>query len=170
MRRALHSRSPPARLLTPAVPFCHLTFSVVRGPIPRYERTKVPLGTLGAAFRQRRWSRGLEQLQAASEIGVSAATYCAWETNRREPALRHLPTAIRFLGFDWRQPPTSIGAQIHQARTAAGLSIRELAVRLRADPTTVRGWEAGLHAPSRRSVVIINEWLADVSTSDRKTT
>ena len=53
---------------------------------------------LGAAFRVRRWSRGLEQREAAAEIGVSIATYRGWETNRYEPDLRHVPAAIRFLG------------------------------------------------------------------------
>jgi len=60
---------------TPAVPFCHLAFSAPRPAIRRYERIRVPEGTLGAAFRERRWSRGLEQWEAAEEIGVSVATY-----------------------------------------------------------------------------------------------
>lgn len=41
-------------------------------------------GTLGAAFRTRRWSRGLDQKQAAEEIGVSVKTYAGWETNCQE--------------------------------------------------------------------------------------
>jgi transcriptional regulator with XRE-family HTH domain len=132
------------------VPFCHLTFSAARPVLRRYERTKVPEGTLGAAFRERRWSRGLEQWQAAEQIGISVATYRNWEVNRSEPDLRHIPAAIRFLGFDWRLSDASLGARIGLARTAAGLSIKQLAARLGADPSTVSGWETGLHTPSKR--------------------
>jgi hypothetical protein len=56
------------------VPFCQLTFLSVRPPLRHYERVKVPEGTLGAAFRTRRWGRGLEQREAAKEIGMSVAT------------------------------------------------------------------------------------------------
>lgn len=36
--------------VTPAVPFCHLSFSASRPVERRYERVKVPAGTLGANF------------------------------------------------------------------------------------------------------------------------
>jgi transcriptional regulator with XRE-family HTH domain len=89
------------------VPFCHLTFSAPRPAGRRYERAKVPAGTLGAAFRERRWSRGLQQREAAEEIGVSVATYRGWEVNRSVPTVKHLPDAIAFLGFDWRDSSDS---------------------------------------------------------------
>jgi DNA-binding transcriptional regulator YiaG len=134
-------------------------FLAVRPPLRRYERLKVPEGTLGAALRVRRWSRGLEQMEAAQEIGVSVATYRGWETNRRQPDLRHIPAAILFLGFDWRERGASLGEAIRYARTAAALSIRELAAMLRVDPTTLRAWEAGLHKPSSISVARVHDWL-----------
>jgi transcriptional regulator with XRE-family HTH domain len=155
-------RSLPLGFFIPAVPFCHLTLLVVRPPLRRHERIKVPEGTLGAAFRARRWSRGLEQWEAALEIGVSVNTYCAWETNRRQPDLRYIPPAIRFLGSDWREPGQSLGERIRHKRTAAGLSIRQLAALLGADATTVKSWEAGLHAPSARSAARIHNWLQGV--------
>jgi transcriptional regulator with XRE-family HTH domain len=87
-----------------------LTFLAGQPPLRRYERVKVPERTLAAAFRARRWSRGLEQREeAAAEIGVSVNIYCGWETNRGRPDLRHIPAAIRFLGFDWREPGTTLG-------------------------------------------------------------
>src|SRR3990170_6866938 len=137
---------------TPAVPFCHRTFSVGRPVLRRYERTKVPDGTLGAAFRVRRWSRGVDQKQAAQEIGVSVKTYCGWETNRSEPDLSNIPAAIRFLGFDWRPQSVILGERIRRARTAAGLSIKALAAVVGLDPSTVGECETGLRKPSRRSV------------------
>jgi transcriptional regulator with XRE-family HTH domain len=141
------------------VPFCHLTFSGGRPVLRRYERTKVPEKTLGAAFRTRRWSRGLDQKQAATEIGISVKTYAGWETNSREPDLRSIPAAIRFLGFDWRPQGVTLGARIRRARTATGLSLTELATFLKTDPATIGGWETGLHAPSNRSLVKLEEWL-----------
>jgi DNA-binding transcriptional regulator YiaG len=141
------------------VPFCHLSFSATRPAIRRYERVKVPAGTLGAAFRERRWSRHLEQWQAAHEIGVSVDTYRAWETNRRRPELRHLPAAICFLGFDWRKAASSLSEQIRRARTAAGMSIRELAAIFRVDPATLRAWEVGVHAPTAHAADLIVRWL-----------
>lgn len=109
------------------MPFCHLAFSASRPAKRRYERAKVAAGTLGAAFRERRWSRGLEQWQAAKEIGVSVATYRNWEVNRSVPAVKHMPGAIAFLGFDWRISNDSFGNQVRSTRTQRGLSIRRAA-------------------------------------------
>ena len=125
----------------------------------------MPEGTLGAAFRARRWSHGLDQKQAAEEIGVSTKTYCGWERNRSEPDLRNIPTAIRFLGFDWRPEGDNLGARIRRARTAAGLSIAQLAAHLETDSSTVRGWETGLHQPSNQSTMKIKEWLPRIAGS-----
>jgi DNA-binding XRE family transcriptional regulator len=86
----------------------------------RSGRANISAETLGAAFR--RWSCGLQQRQAAAEIGISVATYCNWETNRSEPDLRNIPAAIQFLGFDWRPQGKTLGARLRRARTAAGLS------------------------------------------------
>ena len=145
------------------MPFCHLTFLAARPVARRYERTKVPEGTLGSAFRARRWSRGLDQEKAAAEIGISVKTYCGWETNRRKPDLRHIPAGIRFLGFDWRPPGLSLGARIRRARTAAGLSITRLAALIEADPSTVSEWENDLRTPSGRSTEKLERWLSIVA-------
>lgn len=119
----------------------------------------MPEGTLGAAFRTRRWMLGLDQKLAAEEIGVSVKTYCGWETNRSEPDLRNIPAAIRFLGFDWRPQGASLAARVHRARTAAGLSIRALAAIVGLDPSTMGECETDLRKPSRRSVAKLEEWL-----------
>lgn len=144
----------------PAVPFCHLAFLVDRPVVPRYERAKVAEGTLGAAFRDRRWSLRLEQRETAAQLGVTVATYRNWEMNRSEPDLRHIPAAIRFLGFDWRKFGDRIGDQVWQARTAAGLSIKDLSRILDSDESAICKWEAGLSLPSRRSLSKIRWWLS----------
>jgi len=141
------------------VPFCHLTFSAPRPALRRYERTKVPAGTLGAAFRERRWSRRLEQWQTAAEIGVSVATYRGWEVNRAAPTVKHLPGAIAFLGYDWRDADESFGNRLRHGRTAAGMSIKELAAVLRVDPSTIQKWETSLHIPSTRYRARLDDWI-----------
>jgi DNA-binding transcriptional regulator YiaG len=148
------------------VPFCHLTFSAARPPKHRYERAKVPVCTLGGKFRERRWQLGLEQHEAADKIGVSLAAYRSWETNRQKPDLRNVPAAIRFVGFDWRIQGASLGDQIRHARTAAGLSLRQLATQFGADPTTVREWEVGLHMPSKKWLVKVRVWLRSATADE----
>jgi len=138
-------------------------FSAPKPPIRRYERAKVPAGTLGAAFRERRWSRGLEQWEAAKQIGVSVATYRGWEVNRAAPTVKHLPGAITFLGFDWRDSNDSFGVQIRMTRTRRGLSIREAASELGIDPSTLRRWEVGDGLPSAALRRAIETWLADAT-------
>jgi transcriptional regulator with XRE-family HTH domain len=120
----------------------------------------VPEGTLAAVFRERRSSRGQEQRAAAAEIGVSLATYRGWEANRTTPDLRNIPAAIGFLGFDWRPAGVSLSDRLRRARTAAGLSIKELAALLGSDPSTVRGWEMGLHAPAAQTAATLEKWLS----------
>jgi transcriptional regulator with XRE-family HTH domain len=142
------------------VPFCHLTFLVDRQFRVLYERRKTPDGTLGAAFRAQRCVRRMDQRQAAQEIGVSVATYRNWELNRTSPDLRHVPAAIRFLGRDWRSFGDGIGDQLRRARTAAGLSIKALSTILDSDESAICRWEAGISAPSRRSLSKVRSWLS----------
>ena len=86
--------------------------------------------------------------------------------DRREPDLRNIPAAIRFLGFDWRRQGASLGERIRQARTAVGLSITQLAELLEVNPSAVEGWEHGLHMPSRRSAAKLAEWLSPTAGPD----
>lgn len=119
----------------------------------------MPEGTLGAAFRERRWSRGLEQWQAAAEIGVSVATYRNWEVNRASPAVKHLPRAIAFLGHDWRDSAETFGARVRAVRTARGLSLRGAAVEIGIDPTTLRHCETDQGTMLRSVKARIASWL-----------
>lgn len=149
------------------MPFCHLAFSARRPAIRRYERAKVPAGTLGAAFRERRWSRGLEQWEAADEIGVSVATYRNWEVNRSVPTVKHLPGAIAFLGFDWRVATDDFGGRVRAARTRCGFSIRQLAATLGIDPSTLARWESNEGLPSAALRAVIDDWLARNATGQQ---
>jgi DNA-binding transcriptional regulator YiaG len=107
----------------------------------------------------------LEQWQAAEEIGVSVATYRGWEVNRAAPTVKHLPGAIAFLGFDWRDSNDSFGDQIRTTRTRRGLSIREAASEIGIDPTTLRRWEVGDGLPSAALRGVIETWLAETTSA-----
>jgi DNA-binding transcriptional regulator YiaG len=141
------------------VPFCHLTFSAVRPVLRRFERVKVPDGTLGAALRERRWGRALEQNEAAGEIGTTLATYRNWEVNRSVPTLKYVPGVIAFLGYDWRPEPRTFGDELRRTRTALGVSIRQLARELRLDTDTIEDSECERSMPSQRVRSIVETWL-----------
>lgn len=127
---------------------------------------KIPEGTLGALLREQRWTRGLEQRQAAVLIGTTLATYRNWETNFAAPTLKYVPGVIAFLGYDWRPQGASLGDRIRQTRTAVGLSIKQVAVVLDTDPSTISRWEAGLGVPSKRSADKLKKWLVHPDRSD----
>jgi transcriptional regulator with XRE-family HTH domain len=61
------------------------------------------LVTLGDHIRKARLLRGIMQVEAAREMGVSYATFHNWETGERAPQ-KHLRERIRgFLGYDPRE-------------------------------------------------------------------
>lgn len=126
----------------------------------RYERVQVPEGTLGDRFRQRRWSLGLEQKDVARQIGVSLATYRNWEVNWSAPAVKYIPQAISFLGYDWRPEPEGFGEAMNRSRTARGLSLRDLARLLGLDEGTIHDVEAGRRSPTEHTKSVIGHWLA----------
>jgi len=142
------------------VPFCHLTFSTVRPPLHRNERADVPEGTLGAAFRTRRRTLGLEQREVAEKLGISHATYRGWEVNRSMPTLKNLPRAIAFLGYDWRATSNSFGESLRLKRTRRGWSLHDLARRACVDWTTIRAWERDERRPTSRALAAVEEALA----------
>jgi transcriptional regulator with XRE-family HTH domain len=55
-----------------------------------------------------------------------------------------------------------LGDRLRLARTAHGLTIRQLADHLDVDPSTLRQWEANLHVPSDRHCAEVNKWLATI--------
>jgi transcriptional regulator with XRE-family HTH domain len=89
--------------------------------------------------------RGLMQREVAERIGVDLTTYRNWERNHTSPRTRYLPAVIRFLGYTPYEPPESFGDWLRMVRRSAGLTQKQLAARIGVDPSTVRGWEAGLH-------------------------
>jgi len=110
-----------------------------------------------------RLDRGLWQKHVAREVGCSKASLLNWEKGRAEPELRFLPAILRFLGYDPRPEPATLGGRIRAAREAAGLSERELARRLGLDPGTLAAWERDeVRRPYPRMRAIFERWLGSV--------
>ena len=102
---------------------------------------------------------GLLQSQVADQIGVDVTTITNWESNRTAPAIRHIPSIIRFLGYNPFPAGHSLREKLTTARKALGLSQRKLAERLGVDESTLGGWETGRHRPAKKSSEIIQDLL-----------
>jgi ribosome-binding protein aMBF1 (putative translation factor) len=63
------------------------------------------------------------------------------------------------LGYDPLPPANSFSERLATARQTLGLSQRKTAEKLSVDPATVKGWEAGRHEPTKRSVDVIGRVL-----------
>ncbi len=59
-----------------------------------------PRTPLGEALRARREELGLGQAEAATLLGVSAPTVCAWEMGRKIPPKERREVIAGFLGYD----------------------------------------------------------------------
>jgi DNA-binding XRE family transcriptional regulator len=99
---------------------------------------------------------GLTQKGAAKHMGVHAKSVANCLKARRAPDLEHWPEVIRFLGYDPRPAPESIGAALIRWREGRGQSQEDLAAKLQVDPTTLTRWERDERTPT-------NDYLARVS-------
>lgn len=127
--------------------FCHVIF---RGQKPLPEAYPRELLTLGDHLRKRRLDLGLLHKEVAERLGVTRDTVRNWERNRTAPVARLVPGIARFLGYlPWRVPE-SFADRFALYRRSNGLTQRQLAARLRIDPTTVGRWESGRGLPSDR--------------------
>jgi transcriptional regulator with XRE-family HTH domain len=117
--------------------------------------------TLGEHVRRVRLDRGQWQKDVAREIGCSKASLLNWERGRAEPEVRFLPGVLRFLRYDPRPAPRTLGERIRATREAEGLSEEALARRLGLDPGTVAVWEREeTGRPYPRIRAVFDEWLA----------
>lgn len=148
-RRAIH---------IPALPSCHFEVRVAK---PKPDRYPKELRSLGDHLRARRIDLGLFQSAVAELIGVHELTITNWERNATEPEVQYMPAIIRFLGHDpsAAETPLPFPERLAAARRARGLTQKQLAVKLRVDPTTVRDWESGQHKPSRNKLDLITAVL-----------
>ena len=130
------------------MPFCHLCLRAQRPKSSAYPKE---IRTLGDHIRKKRLHLGLLQRQVAEQIGVDEATIWNWESNATAPAIRLIPRIIRFLDYDPLPTAEDFGERLKAIRRRLGMSQKELAKRLGADPSTIGDWEEGKHPPSKSS-------------------
>jgi len=83
---------------------------------------------------------------------VNKTTIHNWETHRSSPLVRHLPGVIVFLEYDPLPVPRTFGERLLRARQALGLSQKDMARRIGADPRTLARWESGKSRPSTKKL------------------
>ena len=88
---------------------------------------------LGDHLKKKRLDLGLNQKQAGQEIGVDETTIYNWENGRTVPALRLMPSLVRFLGYALYQPARSLLEKLKARRHSIGLSRKKLAQLLGVD-------------------------------------
>lgn len=126
------------------MPFYHLELTAAK---PRPDDYPDDPTTVGEHLRKARLDRNLLQEDVAERIGVHPDTVGNWEQGRAEPAIRHFPALIEFLGYVPFEIDDSLPERIHPYRKIHGLSKRRFAERLGVDESTVTGWEQGWHEP-----------------------
>lgn len=120
-----------------------------RRPIPGYPAR---LEHIGHHILKRRLDLGLQQKQAARQIGVHAGTLENWEYGRTTPADRFMPAVIRFLGYRPWSVPKTLGERIAYERVARGWSRKRLAAMAAIDEATVKRIEADAPRLAARGV------------------
>lgn len=139
------------------MPFCHLAFKAEKPLSGAYPKK---LRTLGDHIRKRRLDLALFQKDVARRLGSNETSIWNWERNRSSPALRFIPRIIEFLGYtpDGTEPET-LGQRIVAWRRLRGITQKELARRLRVDPSTIGSWERGEQRPSTRLAEMLYQGL-----------
>jgi DNA-binding transcriptional regulator YiaG len=141
--------------LIPALLFC---YAELRASKPKPSHYPKLLNTLGDHIHSRRLDLGLFQSRVAEQIGVDETTIHNWEGNKSLPAIRYIPTILRFLEYNPFPPPQTLPERLAAVKKMLGLSQRKLAESLGVDPGTLQGWEAGQHIPIGRNIELVERF------------
>lgn len=145
----------------PAVPFCHVK---LKAPKPLPDAYPKSLKTLGDYLRKKRLDLKLLQEDVSRKIGVSTPSIQNWETGHAAPSLSVIPRLIGFLGYIPFETSTKRPYEkIKLYRRILGLSRKELAKRLRIDPSTLARWEKGRGNPSKELLEKVSRFLASTT-------
>src|SRR5580658_3352619 len=79
-----------------------------------------------------------------------------------------MPTIIEFLGYNPLPPATSLAERLVRGRTSKGLSQKEAATRMGADPTTLAKWERGEREPAGEHAARVMRFLAKAEDTTRE--
>ena len=133
---------------------------VVSAPKPPPEGYPDDLATVGDHIRNERLNLGLLQREVAEIIGVPEGAVQQWESNGYEPRMKYWPGIISFLGYEPISSPQTTAERIKVIRRRLGLTSRNLAKRLRADPGAITRWEAGGKIRKKRHQKAVAELFA----------
>ena len=84
------------------------------------------------------------QKDIAQAIGVSVESILHWELNQTEVPIRCYPQVMEYLGYcpiPKRSGAPSLGTLVRLHRIHRGLSLREAALEIGADPGALSAWE-----------------------------
>ena len=125
-----------------ALPYCHITLKASKLLPPNYPKSLI---TIGDHIRKVRLDRGLRQRDVANLIGVDPFTILNWERRITNPKFRYMPAIIRFLGFNPCpiDPEAPFRVRLKASRLELGLSLKQLAKRLKLKECTIRKLESG---------------------------
>ena len=98
---------------------------------------------LGDHIRTRRLDLGLQQKEAATQLGTTTESVNNWEIGRTRPEIRCYPAIITWLGYNPLPEPTSRGEAVRRARMTRGLSCKALAKLAGVDEASVGQFERG---------------------------
>ncbi len=112
---------------------------------------------LGRSPQARRLDLGLTQGEVAAKLAEDAESIRNWESGRTNPAIRHYPLLIAFLGNDRFPEPPSTGNAIRRERERRGWSRRKFANLTGVDEASVRRPEVARTGVSPRVVQAIHD-------------
>jgi DNA-binding XRE family transcriptional regulator len=149
-----------------SLPFYERVLHVVRKHVIPVWTRSFPISkepkSLGENLRQKRFSAGLRQSEAAQILGVSNRTLSLWETDRVYPAWAFQPRLIAYLGYDpftdpalgnprGNEPPfvaflsknipVTFGQKMMQNRLKLRKTRKQMALELGVSVKTLWGWE-----------------------------
>jgi DNA-binding transcriptional regulator YiaG len=101
-------------------------------------------------------------MEVARSIGIDVMTVNNWETGRRNPAVRLIPSLLKVLGYSPFAKAHSITEKLKTHRYSLGLSQKALASLLVVDPSTVKIWESGLREPRGKWLRKVMRYLDEV--------
>jgi len=101
------------------------------------------------------------QSELASILGVTKSCVWNWESNASTPYWEYLKSIIEFLGYDPLPPAETIAERLARYRWLRGWTQKEMAKRLRVDPSTLARWERGEREPTGEFLGTAQRFLKD---------
>ena len=141
-------------------PICNVTLKARKPSISL--KISQSCQTWGDYLKKARLERGLSQQEVVRIIGVPWSTYRSWERNLWGPRPWHLPSIIKFLGYDpYASASTGLGDQLKFYRRTHGLTQQQLANIFNIHIATLRRWERDTRPLTQKIKTLIETACSD---------